>query len=43
MAFIARVILTLFGIYLFFWIFSSWEMVGFLVLWMLAHIAAGKR
>ena len=43
MAFIARTILTLFGIYLFFLIFSSWEMVGFLVLWMLAHIATGKR
>lgn len=43
MAFIARVILTLFGIYLFFLIFSSWEMVGFLALWMLVQIAAGKR
>lgn len=43
MAFIARVILMLFGIWLFFWIFSSWEMVGFLVLWMLVQMAAGKR
>ena len=43
MAFIARVILTLFGIYLFFLIFSSWEMVGFLVLWVLANIAYGKK
>lgn len=43
MAFLARSILMLFGIYLFFSIFSSWDMVGLLVLWMLAHIAAGKR
>ena len=42
MAFIARVILTLFGIYLFFLIFSSWEMVGFLVLWSLMRLASGK-
>ncbi|WP_255509301.1 hypothetical protein [Acidovorax sp. ACV01] len=43
MAFIARVILTLFGIYLIFLIFSSWEMVGLLALWMLVQIAGGKR
>ena len=42
MAFIARVILRLFGIYLFFLIFSSWEMVGFLVLWILVRLASGK-
>lgn len=42
MAFIARVILTLFGIYLFFLIFSSWEMVGFLALWILVRLASGK-
>lgn len=42
MAFIARVILTLFGIYLFFLIFSSWEMVGFLVLSILVRLASGK-
>lgn len=43
MAFIARVILMLFGIYLFVLIFSSWEMVGFLVLWVLAQLAVGKK
>lgn len=43
MAFIARLILIFFGVYLFFLIFSSWEMLGFLALWILANIAIGRR
>ncbi len=43
MAFIARLILTLVGIYLLILMFSSWIGVGFLALWVLAHIAYGKK